>query len=131
VPNLVRLPILSPIGSAHICPLGSEERWKLRAQPFGCNASSLTVLSVVVSIVGTLVTIGAGCGILYLAKHVRRRWKHTNHERQSDQWQDRSSGTLLNKSLARVFGMSRQIYGQSQVLVEEAHDSEETRPLLQ
>jgi hypothetical protein len=84
-----------------------------------------------VSILGTLITIGAGCGILYLVKHVRRRWEQTNLERRRGQGQDWSSGAFLNKSLARVFGKSRQRDGQSQILVEDTQDNDETRPLLQ
>jgi hypothetical protein len=84
-----------------------------------------------VSILGMLVTIGAGCGILYLAKYARRRWEQPTHEPRSDHGQDCSLGTLLNKSLTGVFGKSRRRHGQSQILVEEAQDNDETRPLLQ
>jgi hypothetical protein len=134
VPNSARVPILSPIGSAKICPLGSEERWELRARPFGCRASSLTVLSVVVSVLVTLAVIGAGYGLLYLARSVRRRWKEINSEPLNDQEQRWSLGNLPNKlmfSLARVVGRSRQRDEQGQFLAEDARDSGETRPLLE
>ena len=134
MPNSARVPILAPIGSANICPLGSEERWELRARPFGCRASSLTILSVVISVLVTLAAIGAGYGLLCLARIVRRRWKEINSEPLHDQEQRWSLGNLSNKllySLARLFGRSRQRAGQGQILAGDARDSGETRPLLE
>ncbi|KAJ5364948.1 uncharacterized protein N7496_010661 [Penicillium cataractarum] len=134
VPNSARLPILAPIGSSHICPLGFEERWELRTLPFGCNASSLTVISVVVSILGTLAAIATGFGITYLANSVRRRWTGTNRGNLNDQGEGLAFGTLFYKlpfALVRIFGKCRQRDGQSQLLVEEARDNGETRPLLE
>lgn len=128
MPNSARVPILAPIGSANICPLGSKERWELRALPFGCNASTLTVLSVIVSVLGTVAAIGAGFGMVYLAKGIQRRWKET--DRQGWAW----TGGLENKlpfSLARVFGKGHQRHDDhGGILGEEARDNDETRPLL-
>ncbi|KAJ5358875.1 uncharacterized protein N7496_011288 [Penicillium cataractarum] len=134
VPNSARLPILAPIGSSHICPLGSEERWELRTLPFGCNASSLTVISVVISILGTLAAIMIGCGMFYLANSVRRRWKGSNRESLNDARQGWPLSTLWNKlllSLSQSFGRGRGRHGQSELLVEEPRDNGETRPLLE
>lgn len=127
MPNPARLPILTPIGSANICPLSSKERWELRALPFGCKASTLTVLSVIVSILGTLAAIVMGFGMVYLARSVRRRWKET--DRQGWAWTGLENKLLF--SLARVLGKGRQRHDeQGGILGEEARDNDETRPLL-
>ncbi|KAJ5166772.1 uncharacterized protein N7482_005553 [Penicillium canariense] len=131
VPNPVRLPILAPIRSANICPLGSEERWELRALPFGCRASTLTVISVIVAVLGTLAAIGVGYGALYLVKSVRHRWKRTGNEhldRQRERSDRKTSRNWLISSLSKVLWKSRSRRTQGQ---EEVQDNEETRPLLE
>ncbi|PLB43764.1 hypothetical protein P170DRAFT_480723 [Aspergillus steynii IBT 23096] len=60
VPNSAHLPILAPLGSSQICPLGSKERWELRALPFGCNVSTITFLTAVGSVLSTLAAIALG-----------------------------------------------------------------------
>ncbi|KAE8158472.1 hypothetical protein BDV40DRAFT_19235 [Aspergillus tamarii] len=74
VPNPTRFPILAPLSSSNICPLGSKERWELRAMPFGCNVSTFTFLTAVVSVLGTLATIALGYFVLWAAKRLRRSW---------------------------------------------------------
>ncbi|KAJ5682200.1 hypothetical protein N7462_005365, partial [Penicillium macrosclerotiorum] len=96
VPNPARLPILAPLGSAQICPLGPKERWELRALPFGCNASTLTVLSIAVAILGTLAAIAVGSGVVYIAQGVRCRWKEAEYERLDDRGQGSAWGGLFH-----------------------------------
>ncbi|RAK86053.1 hypothetical protein BO79DRAFT_271848 [Aspergillus costaricaensis CBS 115574] len=77
VPNPSLLPILSPLHSSQICPLGSKERWELRAIPFGCHVSTTTFLTGVVGVLGTLAVLGLiALGVL-VGRGVRRRggWK--------------------------------------------------------
>ncbi|KAB8231558.1 uncharacterized protein BDW43DRAFT_140572 [Aspergillus alliaceus] len=74
VPNPSRFPILAPISSSKICPLGSKERWELRAVPFGCNISTFTFLTAVTSILGTLVTIALGIFSLWTVKRLQHSW---------------------------------------------------------
>ncbi|KAJ5938105.1 hypothetical protein N7454_004447 [Penicillium verhagenii] len=108
VPNPGRAPILAPIGSDQICPLGSKERWDLRARPLGCNVNTVTVLSVIVSIAGTIALIGIVVLIIWLVRRVRRRLKQTEHERLDDEPQDSSWAGWLDLStlfsLAGLFG---------------------------
>ncbi|KAJ5561875.1 hypothetical protein N7535_003662 [Penicillium sp. DV-2018c] len=80
VPNPSRIPILAPIGSSGICPLGSKEEWELRAIPFGCHASTLTVLSVTVAVLGTLALVGMMVGMMWLVRWIRWRWKEDDYE---------------------------------------------------
>ncbi|OOO09199.1 GOLD domain protein [Aspergillus oryzae] len=74
VPNPARFPILAPLGSSNICPLGSKERWELRAMPFGCNVSTFTFLTAVVSVLGTLATVALGYFVLWATKRPRQSW---------------------------------------------------------
>lgn len=94
----------------------------------------MTVLSVIVSILGTLATIGVGYGMVYLAKSVRRRWKEIDRERLNGLGRGWAWAGLENKlllPLAKLFGMNPQRHDeQGEFLVEEARDNEETRPLL-
>src|SRR5271170_6093415 len=39
--------ILSPIGDENICLLAWRERWEMRAIPFSCRCSTMTLMSVV------------------------------------------------------------------------------------
>ncbi|GFN19017.1 metallopeptidase Mip1 [Aspergillus tubingensis] len=77
VPNPSLLPILSPLHSSQICPLGSKERWELRAIPFGCHVSTTTFLTGVVGVLGTLAVLGLIALGVWVGRGVRRRggWK--------------------------------------------------------
>ena len=91
----------------------------------------MTVLSVIVSILGTVAAIGAGFGMVYFAKTMRRHWKETN--RQGRAWIGLER--KLPFSLARVFGKVRQRHDEhGGILGEEARDEtrpfDETTPLL-
>lgn len=57
VPNVTPMQILAPILNSDICPLWSE-RWELRARPFGCHVSTITFLTFLGSIYGTLLAMG-------------------------------------------------------------------------
>ncbi|KAJ5798881.1 uncharacterized protein N7503_006386 [Penicillium pulvis] len=139
VPNPGRFPILAPIGSDQICPLGSKERWELRARPLGCNASTLNVLSVIISISGTLALFAIVVLIVWLVKRLRRRLKQTEYERLGDGPSDSSwLGWLDMASLLSLVGLSSQGesqtgtqgQGANQALAEEGQEDPETRPLL-
>ncbi|KIW67695.1 hypothetical protein PV04_06927 [Phialophora macrospora] len=67
--------IISPIKSADICPLAWRERWEMRARPFSCRCSSMTFLSVVVAVVGTLIGLVAILLCVRLGTWAGRRWK--------------------------------------------------------
>lgn len=115
-----------PVGSAYICPLGSKERWELRAQPLGCNASTLTVLSVFVAVLGTLTLGGMGAILVWFVGRIRHRWKEAEYEGlDPSKWRD--LGVLA--SFVSVFPR----WGRSQRRSEVDDDAEsaETRPLLE
>ena len=67
--------LLSPIRDENVCPLGWRERWEMRAKPFSCRCSTMTLISVVVSVLSTL----AGVMLLWLLVGLVRcsikRWK--------------------------------------------------------
>ncbi|KAJ6109228.1 hypothetical protein N7486_001462 [Penicillium sp. IBT 16267x] len=139
VPNPGRFPILAPIGSDQICPLGSKERWELRARPLGCNASTLTVLSVIISISGTLALLAIVVLIVWFVKRVRRRLKQTEYVRLDDETQDSPWLGWLNwASLFSFAGLvsqgetqtQTQGQGANQALAEEGQEDPETQPLL-
>ncbi|OJJ49762.1 hypothetical protein ASPZODRAFT_47209, partial [Penicilliopsis zonata CBS 506.65] len=63
VPNRARLAIFAPLSSSQVCPLGSQERWELRALPLGCHVSTITVMTVL----GTVCFILASLGLAVLS----------------------------------------------------------------
>ncbi|KAJ5082274.1 hypothetical protein N7532_011317 [Penicillium argentinense] len=139
VPNSAHLPILAPIHATQICPLGSKERWELRALPFGCNVSTMTFLSVVVAVVGTVALAGIGFAVYWLVRAMRQRWKEADNEQLSEAqpswWEELLMYGALG-SLATLFlgqGQDQQEQGQpsTQSLADEAQDDGETRPLLE
>ncbi|KAJ5332581.1 uncharacterized protein N7506_006364 [Penicillium brevicompactum] len=122
VPNTARVPIFAPIGAEGICPLGSKERWELRTQPFGCHASTLTVLSVLVAVLGTVALGGIGVLLVWFVRRVRRRWKEMEYEGLGpSKW--RGLGFLA--ALFPSWGRRRQIEE------EDGEEDAETRPLLE
>ncbi|OJD17613.1 hypothetical protein AJ78_02312 [Emergomyces pasteurianus Ep9510] len=72
VPNSAPFPLLAPLTSSSICPLASRERWELRATPLGCNVSTLTFLTSVASVLGTVVLLLVGWVIVVLG---RKGWR--------------------------------------------------------
>ncbi|KAE8145337.1 hypothetical protein BDV25DRAFT_133871 [Aspergillus avenaceus] len=76
VPNPSRFPILAPLHSSKICPLGSKERWELRAVPFGCNVSTFSFLTAIVAVLGTLVAIALGYHLVRVGRRMRQSLGH-------------------------------------------------------
>ncbi|PGH01344.1 hypothetical protein GX51_05275 [Blastomyces parvus] len=72
VPNRAPFPLLAPLTTPAICPLAARERWELRAAPLGCNVSTLTFLTGVVSVLGTLVLVFVGWAVVVLG---RKGWR--------------------------------------------------------
>ncbi|EGY23074.1 uncharacterized protein VDAG_04512 [Verticillium dahliae VdLs.17] len=54
VPNSYPIPLLAPAYDEGICPY-REERWEMRTRPLGCQVSTVTGLTGVISIASTLV----------------------------------------------------------------------------
>ncbi|KAJ5097037.1 hypothetical protein N7456_007758 [Penicillium angulare] len=135
VPSGSRVPILAPIISDQICPLGSKERWELRAAPFGCNVSTTTVLSTTVAITGTISLLCIGLLVFWLARRLRSRLKQTEYERLDSESEERSWRRWLGLdtilSLARRTRQGRTQGQESIQTTEEAQEEGETRPLLQ
>ncbi|KAJ5331251.1 hypothetical protein N7476_001034, partial [Penicillium atrosanguineum] len=90
VPNTARLPILAPLRSTHICPLGAKERWELRALPFGCSVSTTTFLSTAVAALSTVALIGVVYLVIGIVQRARSRWKEAEHGRLDDQERESS-----------------------------------------
>lgn len=109
--------ILAPIKYEDICPLSWRERWEMRAKPFSCRCSSMTLVSVVVAVVATLVGILLIYALIVLAKWSRRKWA----VRQPGWWRPRTG------ILAGWIGKGSHL--KAQVGANEAED-EENRPLL-
>lgn len=65
--------IFAPIKHEDICPMAWRERWEMRARPFSCRASSMTVLSVCLAVLGTLVGVGVGWGCVRVGRRLGRR----------------------------------------------------------
>ncbi|PLB35427.1 uncharacterized protein BDW47DRAFT_128091 [Aspergillus candidus] len=122
VPNPSHFPILAPVLNTGICPLGQKERWELRAPPFGCHVSTVTFLSVVVSVLGTVSAIGAG--VLAV-----RLWK----KRSSGCWEwGKLGGSFYGASDGigdRSVGEEGDLEGRSRYWGE-GRDDGERRPLL-
>ncbi|KAH6690399.1 hypothetical protein F5X68DRAFT_69650 [Plectosphaerella plurivora] len=56
VPNAYPVPLLAPAYDEQICPHWAE-RWEIRSQPLGCQVSTITSLTSIVTIGSTLVFI--------------------------------------------------------------------------
>ncbi|KAJ5950907.1 uncharacterized protein N7479_009320 [Penicillium vulpinum] len=135
VPNPSRFPIFAPFGSATICPLGSKKRWELRAPPFGCHASTLTVMSVTGAVLATVALGAVGVGLVWLIRWTRWRRKGAKHGQSDEEeegpsrWRDWNSGFALS---AGLFSHWRRIECVTEECVTEIEEreGEETRPLL-
>lgn len=131
MPNEARVPILAPLGSKEICPLGSKERWELRALPFGCYVSTFTVLSVLGTVLGMLLSVVLWHFTMWLMNQIRQRYKHTQSEHMDQPNHTRRGvlglGWLL--SLGRIFSPG-QMQGGSLTSTDDAHAAER-RPLLE
>jgi Plexin repeat len=85
IPNSYRIPILAPAYDPGICPHWVE-RWDLRAKPLGCNVSTITFLTSVVSIASTLLFVV----ILWLSIK-SGIWLRNNWRRQQYGWWNAAS----------------------------------------
>lgn len=56
--------LLSPFSDAHVCP-ASSERFELRTRTLSCAVSTVTALTAVVSVLGTLLVVGVVFGVLH------------------------------------------------------------------
>jgi hypothetical protein len=73
VPNpSLRFPILAPLRDADICPLGERERWELRTRPLGCQVSTLTLLSTLTAVLGSLFLVQMIIALVVLGKKIVR-----------------------------------------------------------
>lgn len=99
----------------------------MRALPFGCNASTLTVLSVVVAVLGTLALGAAVVGGVWLVRRTRRRWKETEYER-IDEERDSFAWSLVLAFIVGLFPFWSQMGRQNEA---EGDDAAATRPLLE
>ena len=115
------VPILAPIRNANICPLGWRERWEIRAKPFSCRCSTLTLMSVVISFLSTLTAILAIWVLQKVGTWAWRRW----NKRQPGWW--RVDGRKWMRK-SRVCG--RRNGNEQQTTVPEDAQEEERRPLL-
>lgn len=131
MPNEARVPILGPLGSKEICPLGSNERWELRALPFGCYVSTFTVLSVLGTVIGMLLSVVLWYFMMWLVNQIRQRYKRTESEQMDQPGHIRRGvlglGWLL--SLGRTFSQG-QMQGRSSTSTDDAQAAER-RPLLE
>lgn len=103
----------------------------MRALPFGCHASTVTVLSVIVAVLGTLAFGGTMAGLVWLVRRTRRYWKETEYQRidseegRSSAWQAWDFGLA---SLVGLFPCWSQTRDQTEVM---DGDEAETSPLLE
>ena len=78
VPN-TRFPwpfeIFVPVKYEDVCPLAWREKWEMRARPFSCRASSMTVVSVLVAFVATLIGVLVLVVVFRLGRWGVRRWR--------------------------------------------------------
>lgn len=123
VPNEVfRWPfaILAPIKTENVCPLGWRERWEMRARPFSCRCSSMTLVSVVVAVLSTMV----GVLLLWLAtlllRLLWRKWK----KREEGWWRFSHRRTRWTSKPRWL------LWRRAKPNVEAATGSEEQTPLL-
>ncbi|KAJ5838113.1 uncharacterized protein N7525_003301 [Penicillium rubens] len=129
VPNPSRVPIFAPFGSENICPLGAKEKWELRALPFGCHASTLTVVSVMGAVLAILALGVVGVGLVWLVRRTRWRWRETEYERadEEEQGSSRWRGWILGVgSFVGLVSQSSRSEGQTEV-----EEEAESRPLLE
>ncbi|KAI0173393.1 hypothetical protein GGR52DRAFT_384646 [Hypoxylon sp. FL1284] len=56
VPNSAKVPLLAPAWDENVCPHWAE-RWEIRTRPLGCQVSTITTLTALVTIASTLVFV--------------------------------------------------------------------------
>ncbi|KAK4231777.1 hypothetical protein QBC38DRAFT_465541 [Podospora fimiseda] len=70
-PNTYSIPLLAPVYDENICPHWAE-RWEVRTRPLGCQVSTITALSVIISVLSTLTVMGLIWLIIITAKQLKR-----------------------------------------------------------
>lgn len=80
VPNNYTIPALAPAFDVHVCPHWAE-RWEVRTRPLGCQVSTITSLTSIVSIASTIVLALVVALMIWLVKRLRRY-----HEKQEPGW---------------------------------------------
>ncbi|KAM5429878.1 hypothetical protein McanCB56680_001458 [Microsporum canis] len=81
VSNSSPFPLLAPLASSSICPLGPKERWEIRTRPFGCGVSTASFLTCIVSVLSTLALVAAA----YIAYRIWTAKKAEEEEEQQQQ----------------------------------------------
>lgn len=107
----------------------------MRALPFGCNVSTMTFLSVLGAVVGTLVLVCVGFVVVGLVNRVRRRWKETHYERLDTLegrpafcgWFDLSGVVSWSRAVLRLGEGQTEVRTHGQ---EDGQGNEESTPLL-
>jgi len=74
IPNTYAAQILAPIFNPDACPFWSE-RWELRARPFGCHVSTITLITCIISVLSTFLLVGLGVLGLKATQWSISRWK--------------------------------------------------------
>lgn len=95
--------------------------------PFGCHASTMTVLSVMGAVLMTLVLGVVGVGLVWLVRRTRRRWKEVEYEELDGEGQRSSRRRGWDLGLASFVGLFP-VYSRTEGQPE---DEEEIRPLLE
>jgi len=80
VPNIYAIPPLAPAYDEDICPHWAE-RWDIRTRPLGCQVSTITSLTCIISVLSTLVFLLLSFLAIRGAQRVR-----TFHKRHPDWW---------------------------------------------
>ncbi|KAH6961499.1 hypothetical protein DER45DRAFT_201787 [Fusarium avenaceum] len=86
VPNTQKIPLLAPAYDENVCPHWAE-RWELRTRPLGCQVSSITSLTAIVTIISTLVFVLI---TVLLAMAIRWLWRH--HKKNPRWWRLQNHG---------------------------------------
>lgn len=123
VPNPNTFPILAPIKSSTICPLSDKERWELRATPLGCDVSTITFLTAVVTIMSTLMVVG----LVFVAAWAWKRVMSWYQEGKLAEWRDGIFGTGDSRGSDSDADVGRE---EEECVLGEDVDDRERRPLL-
>ena len=67
--------IFTALKYPEVCPLNWRERWEVRARPWSCRCSAMTLVSVVVAVASTLVAILLFWLVIKVSRWGIRRWR--------------------------------------------------------
>ena len=119
MPNNYTIPLLAPAYDENICPHWTE-RWEIRTRPFGCQVSTITSLTAIVSIVLTLVVALLIFGAVLLIKKLKKirrenpnRWATWKRSWRGPRWviPSRRIRTDSRRGNARNLGEERPLLG--------------------